>query len=257
MTDTQKLSDKISEKIEQESDRNNATTGRKVGSIIKLCILAVIVVGIPLYILFFHSDFLDSFKNLDAIRAKFEDNKVRAVFIYLGAEILQIIIPIIPGQLFQIAAGYFFGVILGMLYSIAGAAVGTTITYNLAHFLGHDSVKVFVKQEKLDRYLAMLNNKKAYIITFLFYLIPGMPKDLMCYAAGISEMKFKPFLLLSLCGRMFGMTMSLMVGAFYYKGNYTALIIVAVAATALFVYCVLNRKAINAWLDKMYDKISK
>jgi uncharacterized membrane protein YdjX (TVP38/TMEM64 family) len=263
LTDTEKISEKTSNKSDEDSskidvdnDKNNTSTGKKAASIVKLCILAVIVVGIPLYVLLFRSDFLDAFNNLDAIRASFENNRVKAVFIYLAAEILQIIVPILPGQVFQITAGYFFGVLAGLLYSVIGAAVGTTITYYLAHVLGHNAVRVFVKKEKLDRYLAMLNSKKAYIITFLIYLIPGMPKDLMCYAAGISEMKFKPFLLLSLCGRMFGMSMSLMIGAFYYKGNYVALIIVAIVATALFIVCIINRKAINAWLDKMYDRIS-
>ena len=46
----------------------------------------------------------------------------------------------------------------------------------------------------MSYYIARLNSKQAYTIVFFLYLIPGLPKDMISYAAGASEMRFKPFL---------------------------------------------------------------
>ena len=93
-------------------------------------------------------------------------------------------------------------------------------------------------------------------IVFLIYLIPGIPKDIASYAAGVSEMKLKPFMLLSLIGRMPGMMGSIMIGSMWNKGEYIGMVVLAVLAVVAFCLCIIFRKRINAFLDKAYDKIS-
>ena len=56
-------------------------------------------------------------------------------------------------------------------------------------------------EEKIKSMLETLNSKKAVVLVFLIFLIPGVPKDLCNYVAGLSEMKLKPFLIVSLIGR--------------------------------------------------------
>ena len=102
-----------------------------------------------------------------------------------------------------------------------------------------------------------LNSKRAYMIVFILYLIPGLPKDVVSYAAGVSEMKFKPFILLSLTGRLPGMMGSIMIGSMWNKGEYFGMIALGVIAVAAFVLCIVFRKKINQFLDKAYDKISE
>ena len=96
-------------------------------SILKLLILIGIVVGIPLYLYFYHREFITEFKSLDDITAFLQKYKLASIPIYIGLQALQIIISILPGQAFQLAAGYLYKFLFGLTFSLAGAALGTTI----------------------------------------------------------------------------------------------------------------------------------
>jgi len=231
---------------------------KTTAAIIKLSLLLVLLIGIPLYLWFFHYDTVQKFSDLGTIKEFFHAYKAESVFAYIGVQILQIIISFLPGQQIQFAAGFLFGFWLGYLYSIIGAAIGTVITYYLAKLLGHDAVHIFFGEEKINRFLHKLNSKKGYIIIMLIYLIPGVPKDLCCYAAGLSEIKLKLFLVLSLIGRTPGMMGSLLIGMQAGKGDYISVIITSAIFIALFILGVIYRKKLENWMEKFHDKfISK
>ena len=168
-------------------------------SILKLLILIGIVVGIPLYLYFYHREFITEFKSLDDITAFLQKYKLASIPIYIGLQALQIIISILPGQAFQLAAGYLYKFLFGLTFSLVGAALGTTISFYIAKILGRDAVHIFFGREKTSYYLEQLNSRKAYTLVFVLYLIPGLPKDVVSYIAGVSEMRFKPFLLTWIC----------------------------------------------------------
>ena len=88
----------------------------------------------------------------------------------------------------------------------------------------------------------------------LIYLIPGVPKDLCAYAAGVSDMKLRPFLLVSTIGRSPGMLGSLLFGHFFGKGNYKAIAILAVITVILIIVFIAKRKSIVALLDDIEKK---
>lgn len=98
-----------------------------------------------------------------------------------------------------------YGFWLGYLYSLIGAFLGSVLTYYIAKILGHDAMHLTFGEEKIKSMLETLNSKKAVVLVFLIFLIPGVPKDLCNYVAGLSEMKLKPFLIVSLIGRSPGM----------------------------------------------------
>lgn len=226
-------------------------------SIFKFALLLMILIGIPLYIYFFQHDIIEQFSSLDDVNAFFEEYRTQSIFIYIAVQILQIVICIIPGQWLQFAAGYMYGFWLGYLWSLVGALIGTVITYYLAKILGHDIMHLIFSEEKIRNMLKTLNSKKAVILVFLIYLIPGVPKDLCSYVAGLSEMKLKPFLVISLIGRSPGMMGSLLIGRQVEVGGYTSAIIIAVIALILCLLGVLFRKQITSVMDKAYDKLMR
>ena len=226
-------------------------------SVLKILLLIAIVAGIPLYIYFFQGDWLKQFEGFDDVVAYLQRYKWESVPIYIGLQVLQIVISVIPGQVFQFAAGYLYSFFPALLFSICGAFIGTTLSFYLAKMLGRDFVHLFFGREKTHEYVQKLNSKRAYMIVFILYLIPGLPKDVVSYAAGVSEMKFKPFILLSLTGRLPGMLGSIMIGSMWNKGEYFGMIALGVIAVAAFVLCIVFRKKINQFLDKAYDKISE
>ena len=138
-----------------------------------------------------------------------------------------------------------------------GAFLGTIISYYLAKILGHDAMHMIFGEERIQELLVKFNSKKAMILVFLFYLIPGLPKDICSYVAGLSEMKLKPFLIISLVGRSPAMMGSLLIGRLVDTGGYTGAIIIAVIAIVLFSLGVIMRKHLLLWIDKAYDKLMK
>lgn len=228
----------------------------KIISVIEFLILIGIVAGIPAYIYFCHPELIDQFKDLNTILDLVNNNLIIGSLIYLGIMVLQIIISVIPGQIVQIAAGYVFSIPLGLFLSIIGVLIGSTVTYFLAKLLGKNFIEMIFTKEKVDYYSTKLNSKKAYIIVFLIYLIPGIPKDLVGYIAGISNIEWHVFIVVSTIGRLPGLIGCIIMGNMAYVGNYTAAIVIGVIATILFVIGIIKRSAINNWLEKQVMKFN-
>ena len=230
---------------------------RVIISTVKILLLILIVVGIPIYIWFFHGDWIKSFENIDDVVAFLEKYETQSIFVYIGLQIVQIVISIIPGQVFQMAAGYIYGFWPALLFAMTGALLGTTLSFMLAKALGRDFLHIFFGEEKMSYYIERLNSKKMYAIVFFLYLIPGIPKDMVSYAAGVSEIKFKPFIIISALGRLPGMIGCLLMGDMMMEENYTGAVIIGVFAVITFALCIIFRKKIHGLLDKFYEKITK
>lgn len=226
-------------------------------SILKLLLLIGIVVFIPVYIYFYHREVITSFDSLDDVTSFLMHYKNASIPVYIVFQTLQIVISVIPGQAFQLAAGYLYRFLPGLLFSVIGAVLGTSISFYLAKFLGRDAVHILFGEEKTAYYLERLNSKRAYTLVFVLYLIPGLPKDVISYIAGVSEMKFKAFLVFSLIGRLPGMSASLLIGELYFHNHYVAMGVVAVLVVIAFIACVVKRDSIKTRMDRLYDRVSK
>lgn len=228
--------------------------GKRIFAILKFAILIIVLVGIPAYIFFAHHEVIEKLSDLKGIEAYFKNNKTTMIPTYILAQAIQIIICIIPGQWLQIGAGYCYGIFVTLIISWIGALIGSVITYYLARILGHDAMHLFFGEEKMQNMIRRLNSKRSIIVIFLIFLIPGVPKDLCNYAAGLSEIKLKPFLIVSMIGRTPGMLGSIIIGQQLNVGGYIGAIIVGAIAVVCFILGIVFRKSINAYLDKMYDK---
>ena len=115
---------------------------------------------------------------------------------------------------------------------------------------------LFFEKEKSEYYIERLNSKRAYTIVFFLYLIPGLPKDVISYVGGVSEIKFKPFIILSTIGRLPGMFGSIIFGSLWVNKQYALMIILGVVAVIAFILCIVFRKNISDKLDELYkDKV--
>jgi uncharacterized membrane protein YdjX (TVP38/TMEM64 family) len=224
-------------------------------TVIKLALLLLVIVGIPLYIMLYQREFISQFKSLEAVNAYLEKYKTASVFAYIGIQIMQIVICIIPGQAMQFAAGYVYAFWFGYLYSIIGTALGTIITFYLARFLGKDAIHLIFDEKKVTKFIDKLNSKRAFILVFVIFFIPGLPKDLFTYAAGVSEMKLKVFLIISLVGRTPAMMASIMIGSMFNKGSYVGIGVLAVIMAILCIWGVKSHEKLTLMIDKLYDRL--
>lgn len=231
----------------QGTDTTNKN--KRILAVIKLLILLVIVAGVPLYLYLRFGDELFSKDIVYRLEAYLKLHRSGAALTLAVLQIVQVIIYFLPGQPIQFASSYMFGIIRGFLISIIGAVVGTFISFFTARFLGRDFVELLFDKDKVDDYDSKLNSGKGLLLVLLIYLLPGVPKDLLSYVAGISGMRFRPFILISTIGRSPGMLGSLLLGHFFNERNYKAIAIIAVLAAFILIICFIYRKEILRILD--------
>ncbi len=240
---------------DREYEKENKS--RRIKAALKLAALLAIIVAVPLYLYFFNHDLITYFSNIKRLEQWLLNYKAAGMLIYIGAQVLQIIICIIPGQALQFAAGYIWGFLIGLVLSICGAIMGTIFVYYIARLLGHDALHLLFGQKKITDAIDKLNSKNGLILTFLVFLLPGVPKDLFTYAAGLSNLKLRPFLIISIIARTPGMIGSLIIGNQVTGGGYTSAIVIAFIAVVLFVLGLIFHKKVFAFSDRVCEKLLK
>lgn len=240
-----------------ESVKNNTkelSRSQCIVVLFKLLVFLFIIIGLPLIMFIFYRNTFFNVKSLSHLPSTLADNKFEAFGVLILMQILQIIVCVIPGQPIQMASSYTFGFWGGLLITIIGAVLGTIITYCIAAFLGKSAMRLIFGREKINKYSKKLNNRKSYLLIFIIYLIPGIPKDSVSYIAGISEIKLRPFVYMSTLGRIPGVAGSLLIGYFSKTHNYQGMVVVVLIALITFVISIYRRKDIAAWVDSVEEK---
>ena len=163
------------------------------------------------------------------------------VLVFMGIQVLQVVIVIIPGEFVQMAGGYIFGAWAGALFSMAGIMAGTVIVFYVSRLLGYSLVRTFFPEKSLNKFKFVMNSNKLEIAMLVLFLIPGFPKDMLSYIAGITPIKPLRLFAVVFVGRLPGLIASSFIGQTTQRGNYTALIILSAVAVVLFVVGLLNK----------------
>ena len=141
-------------------------------------------------------------------------------FIMIGISAFQIIVAIVPGEPIEIASGYAFGWFLGAVLCLLGTLVGQMVVFIFAKKFGLDFVEIFVSKKKLEKMSFLKDKEKIYVTIFFIFLIPGTPKDVLSYVAGITSIKLLPFLLVSGVARIPSVVSSTIAGSYLGVKNY-------------------------------------
>lgn len=150
---------------------------------------------------------------------------------FVGMVILQVVIAIIPGEPFEIVAGYAFGAIEGTLLCMVGTIIGSALVFGFVRRFGMMAVEVFFSREKIMSIKFLQNTKRLNTVVFIVFLIPGTPKDLLAYAVGLTPMKFSTWMLITTVARIPSIITSTIGGNALGMQNYTfAIVVFAVTA---------------------------
>ena len=174
-----------------------------------------------------------------------------AVFVLL--QVLQVVAAPFPGELTGVAGGYVYGETFGFILSAVGLTLGSWMAFELASILGRPFVERFVRLEVLHKFDFLTTNTGA-TICFLLFLIPGFPKDYLCYLLGLSRMKLATFLLVSIIGRMPGTYLLTVQGAKFRSEEYYDVIIFGVVSAVIVVAAYLYRNKIYDWVKHKHTR---
>lgn len=134
-------------------------------------------------------------------------------FIFLQA--LQVVAAPVPGEVTGLFGGFLYGPYLGLVLSTIGLTLGSWLAFFLSKTFGRPFVDKFVSRKTMAKYDYLLHHKGAFLV-FVLFLIPGFPKDILCYILGLGHLSTKEFLAISTVGR-FGGTVLLTVGGSYLR----------------------------------------
>lgn len=121
--------------------------------------------------------------------------------VFMLIQIIQVVLPIIPGGASCLAGVLAFGSIPGFIYNYIGLCLGSVIVFFLSRKYGMKLILKLFKEETVNKYVKYIKQKKFEKIFFWGIFLPGAPDDLLCYVAGISNISFKKFLTIIIIGK--------------------------------------------------------
>ena len=156
-----------------------------------------------------------------------------APVVYVGFLVAQAVLAPLPAPAVAVAGGYTFGVAEGFLLTWLGSLLGGIISFGISRLFGRRFVAGSGRVRRLDRYV----EEHGAVVVFVLRLIPLISFDAISYAAGLSGLRFRGFLLATALGMMPG------TFAFVYLGGapngfgaWAALVGLAVLAVGAYVY---------------------
>lgn len=220
-----------------KSKKQKIITGICFGIVVAVLIAVFVFVGIPL---------LRLAKEPEEFRLWVDAKGVWGPVIYMGLVILQILIAFMPGEPFEIVAGYAFGTVNGTIYCLLGASVGSIMVVLLVRKFGVKLLEVFFSKEKIEGLKFLKSSPKRTTIFMLLFLIPGTPKDLLCYFAGLTDMPLPLTIFIVTICRFPSIITSTLGGDALGTGNYISAIIVFAVTLVISLVGILIYNKISA-----------
>jgi uncharacterized membrane protein YdjX (TVP38/TMEM64 family) len=159
---------------------------------------------------------------------------------YMLVQVLQVIIAPIPGGAIEFLGGYLFGVKAGFLYSMIGLTLGSLLAFGLARIFEKVAVEKFVSDRTRKKFDYLIGHE-GVILSFLLFLIPGFPKDALCYLLGLTPMHLGIFLVISTIGRFPGTLMACLQGGKAFEHQYiTFFVLLGISALVILAFYIYH-----------------
>ena len=174
--------------------------------------------------------------------------------VFVALQALQVIIAPIPGEITGFVGGFLFGYVWGTILSTLGLTLGSLVAFLIARIFGVPLVEKVVKKEYRDRFHEFVARKGLYLV-FVLFLIPGLPKDSLCYLLGLTGMGFVPFTLINIFGRLPGTLILTWQGAAVYHQQYKAFFFILAGSLLLTLVLYLTRDGFTKAFTSLIHRV--
>lgn len=161
----------------------------------------------------------------EQFRAWVDGHGIWGRLIFIGMMMLQVICALIPGEPFEIGAGYAFGAVEGTLLCLAGITLGSLVVFLFVRRFGVRLVEVFFSREKIDSVRFLQNTKRLELLVFIVNAIPGTPKDLLSYFVALTKIRLSSWMLIVVVSRIPSVVTSTVGGSALGMENYVFAIV--------------------------------
>jgi uncharacterized membrane protein YdjX (TVP38/TMEM64 family) len=160
------------------------------------------------------------------LRARVADAGSLAPVAFVVVQAVQVVVAPVPGQALGAVGGYLFGGLAGTVYSVTGVLVGSLVAFELSRRFGRPFVERVVDPETLAEFDGFVA-AHGRVGLFLAFLLPTFPDDLLCFLAGVSEVRRGELLVLVLVGRTPSFAIAAYAGGGAADGRYTLVLTLA------------------------------
>ena len=186
----------------------------KIFKIILLAIVVILLLGVIIYLFPVMKD-LSTVEGQIAFKDKVGDSGIIGILTLFGLQVAQIFLIIVPGEPIEILAGMCYGSVGGTVFIMISAFIISTAIFFLVRKFGRKFVYDFCDKEKvkkIENHKLFQNPKKIEMIMFILFLIPGTPKDLLVYIAGLLPIRPLKFIVISTFARFPSVISSTLAG---------------------------------------------
>ncbi|NLA96016.1 MAG: TVP38/TMEM64 family protein [Clostridiaceae bacterium] len=190
---------------------------------------------------------IDFFSDPLQVRAMVSRHPVSSRLIFFFANFMQVVIAIIPGEPFELAAGYAFGVVEGTLICIAAIYAASILIFLLVKRFGRPVIELFFEPERIDQVRLFRRPGQLNVLMYILLFLPGTPKDILTYLAGLTPMRLSTWLII-ISARLLSVVTSTVSGGLLGAQNYLYAVSVfavtaVVALAGILMYNRLNKRA--------------
>jgi len=208
--------------------------------------LAVVLVGTYLLVRAYAPFLLDA----EAMRAWVGEFGAFAPLVFIIAQVAQVIVAPIPGQVTAVVGGYLFGPVAGTAYSMVGVTVGSVIAFLIAQRYGRPVVERMIDGALLDRFDGFVETLGVPGL-FLFVVIPGLPDDVICFLAGLAHFRLFVFVGVMFIGRLPAYIVTNFAGDGLATGNVLEAVVLVAALIVFSLYAYRKRDEIKQYTRGM------
>ncbi len=140
---------------------------------------------------------MNLFNDPKQLQAKMNELGSFGIIVFLIIQILQPIVPFIPGGMSDVAGIMMYGPFWGMVYVCFGLIIGEYLAFLIVRTYGMRFLTIVLNEKsitKIKQWLHQWNDKMLWLLAIIF-IMPFGPDDLACYACGLSEVSRKKYLL--------------------------------------------------------------
>ena len=223
-----------------------------------MTILAIaIIVGIIIYMFPVMRE-LSTKEGQLAFKEKVSSSGILGLLMLFALQVAQIFLIIIPGEPIEILAGMGYGPIWGTVFIMVSAGIISTIIFFLVRKYGKRFVYNFCDKEKvakIENSKLFKNPNKIEMIMFILFLLPGTPKDLLVYIAGLLPINPVKFVIISVFARFPSVISSTLAGANLAVGDWKKSIVMYLAIVLVAIIVILIANKFDK--DKLAEKAIK
>jgi uncharacterized membrane protein YdjX (TVP38/TMEM64 family) len=172
---------------------------------------------------------------------------------FILLQVVQVVAAPVPGEATGVLGGYLYGPLVGVVLSTIGLTLGSFIAFSLSRFFGRPLTEKFVSAKTMERFDYLLHHKGAFLI-FLLFLIPGFPKDYLCYILGLGHLTTLEFLTIATTGRLLGTTLLTLGGTYLRNHQYSRFFLLSGAAVVIVFLTIAYKDRLESFLKSLHER---